>query len=70
MTGGAAQILGLPKQGTLAVGQDATVVVSRGDLLDMRTNAVTSAYIQGRKLDLRNKQQQLYEKYRTKYGLK
>ena len=44
--------------------------MSRGDLLDMRTNALTSAYIQGRPLDLRNKQQALSEKYRRKYGLK
>ena len=70
MTGGAAAILGLPQQGTLAAGQDATLIVSRGDLLDMRTNALTSAYIQGRPLDLRNKQQALSEKYRQKYGLK
>jgi imidazolonepropionase-like amidohydrolase len=70
MTGSSARILGLPQQGTLTTGLDATVVVSRGDLLDMRTNAVTSAFIQGRALDLRNKQQGLAEKYRTKYGQK
>ncbi len=70
MTGSSAQILGLPQQGTLTTGLDATVVVSRGDLLDMRTNAVTTAFIQGRTLDLRNKQQGLAEKYRTKYGQK
>ncbi|MBC7448254.1 MAG: amidohydrolase [Hymenobacteraceae bacterium] len=83
MTGGAASILGLPQQGVLATsvpstgGQPtsgvatgklaATLVVSRGDLLDMRTNAVTYAFIQGRQIVLRNRQQQLAEKFGAKY---
>ena len=71
MTGGAARILGIDERlGTLAAGKDATLIVSRGDLLDMRTNALTSAFIEGRQLDLRNRQQGLAEKYRTRYGLK
>lgn len=47
--------------------QAATLVVSRGDLLDMRTNAVTLAFIQGRPLDLGNKQQRLAEKFGARY---
>lgn len=64
----AAKILGVDKQvGSVEVGKDATLVVSSGDLLDMRTNHVTHAYIQGRNLDLNNKQKYLYEKFDNKY---
>ena len=56
--------------GTLEVGKDATLFISEGDALDMKTNNVTWAFIQGRKLDLRNEQQQLYHTYEEKYGLK
>ena len=45
-------------------------VVSEGDLLDMRTNIIDHAYIQGRDVDLHNKQTQLAEKYENKYGIK
>ncbi|QCR21289.1 amidohydrolase family protein [Pontibacter sp. SGAir0037] len=64
----AAKILGVDKQvGSVEVGKDATIVVSSGDLLDMRTNNVTHAFIQGRKIDLNHKQKVLYEKFDNKY---
>ncbi|MFD3001678.1 amidohydrolase family protein [Pontibacter toksunensis] len=64
----AAKILGVDKQvGSVEVGKDATIVVSAGDLLDMRTSNVTHAYIQGRQVDLNNKQKYLYEKFDNKY---
>ncbi|WP_192823708.1 amidohydrolase family protein [Rufibacter sp. LB8] len=64
----AAKILGVEdKVGSLEVGKDATLVVSDGDLLDMRTNKVGHAFIQGRKLNLTDKQQYLYEKFNGKY---
>ena len=44
--------------------------ISEGDILDMKTNIITDAFIQGRKVDLTDKQKQLYEKYKYKYGLK
>ncbi|WP_299757910.1 amidohydrolase family protein [uncultured Pontibacter sp.] len=63
-----AKILGIEKQaGSVEVGKDATLVVSSGDLLDMRTNNVTYAFIQGRNVDLNNKQKVLYEKFDNKY---
>ncbi|NDK56682.1 amidohydrolase family protein [Pontibacter fetidus] len=63
-----AKILGIDKQaGSVEVGKDATIVVSSGDLLDMRTNNVTQAFIQGRKIDLNTKQKYLYEKFENKY---
>ncbi|MCC9166245.1 amidohydrolase family protein [Pontibacter harenae] len=63
-----AKILGVDKQvGSVEVGKDATLVVSTGDLLDMRTNNVTKAFIQGRDVDLNTKQRVLYEKFDGKY---
>lgn len=63
-----AKILGIDKQaGSVEVGKDATIVVSSGDLLDMRTNNVTHAFIQGRKVNLDDKQQFLYKKFDNKY---
>ena len=67
----AANILGIAdKTGSIETGKDANIVVSEGDILDMRTNIISNAFIQGRQIDLNNKQKQLAEKYETKYGIK
>ena len=67
----AAKILGVDgKTGSIEVGKDANIVVSEGDLLDMKTSTVTDALIQGRQINLDNKQKQLYERYKYKYSLK
>jgi imidazolonepropionase-like amidohydrolase len=66
-----AKILGVDNQtGSLEKGKDANIVVSDGDLLDMMTNKVTHAFIQGRQVSLDNKHTQLFEKYKYKYGMK
>lgn len=66
-----AKILGIDKTiGSLEDGKDATLFISTGDALDMRTNHVEYAYIKGVAIDLSNEQQALYEKYKKKYGLK
>ena len=63
-----AKILGIDTQvGSLEVGKDATLIVSTGDVLDMRTSIIEHAFIQGRKMDLGNKQKDLYEKFTKKY---
>jgi len=63
-----AKILGLDKTvGSIEVGKDATIIISTGDILDMRTNNVVIAYIQGKTIDLNNKQKDLYRKYSNKY---
>jgi imidazolonepropionase-like amidohydrolase len=70
ITYNAARILGIDQQtGTLETGKDANIIVSDGDALDMKTNRIVYAFIQGRKVDLNNKQKDLYEIYKTKYGL-
>lgn len=71
ITANAANILGIAdKTGTVEVGKDANIVISTGDILDMRSNHITEAFIQGRQISLDNKQKQLYERYKYKYGLK
>ncbi|TAE69304.1 MAG: amidohydrolase [Bacteroidetes bacterium] len=66
----AAKILGIDaKTGSLEVGKDANIVISAGDLLDMKTSIVEHAFIQGRKVSLETKQTQLAKRYEVKYGL-
>lgn len=67
----AARILGVDdKTGSLEAGKDANIVISDGDILDMRTSIITDCFIRGRKVSLANKQTQLNERYKYKYGLK
>ena len=54
--------------GSLELGKDATLFISEGDALDMRTNKLTEAFIQGRMIDLENHQSRLYDKYKEKYN--
>lgn len=66
----AAKLLGIDdRTGSIEVGKDANLVLCTGDLLDMRSNIVTDAFIQGRSIPLVSKQTQLYERYKAKYGL-
>jgi imidazolonepropionase-like amidohydrolase len=63
-----ARILGIENQaGTLEKGKDATLVVSSSDLLDVRTNDVTYAFIQGRPVVLDNKHKRLFKRFDDKY---
>jgi len=65
-----AKILGIDdRTGSLETGKDANIVISGGDILDMRTSIIEHAFIQGREVSLDNKQTQLYHRYMTKYGL-
>ena len=67
----AAKILGVAdKTGSLEAGKDANIVISEGDILDMRTSIVTDAFIQGRKIDLTDKHKLLNERYNQKYNIK
>jgi hypothetical protein len=60
-----------PENGVaIEVGKDANIVVSSGDLLDMRNSNVTAAYIQGRKIDLTDKHKLLNDRFEQKYELK
>ena len=65
-----AKICGIDdRTGSLETGKDANIVISGGDILDMRTSLIEHCFIQGREVSLDNKQTQLYHRYMTKYGL-
>jgi len=67
----AAKILGIAdKTGSIEVGKDANIVISDGDILDMRSNKISNVLIQGRMVDLTDKHKQLYERYKGKYEIK
>ena len=53
--------------GTLEKGKDGTLIISEGDVLDMRTSKITHAFIKGRTVDLDNKQSALFRKFTDKY---
>jgi hypothetical protein len=50
---------------SLEPGKDATLFVTDGDILDLRSHVV-AAYLDGRALDLTDKQKRLYERYRNR----
>ncbi len=63
-----AAIMGIgTSTGSLETGKDATLFISEGDALDMRGCNVTAAFIQGREINLDNKQKELYRKFEEKY---
>lgn len=64
-----AKILGIDKDyGSLEAGKSATLFISEGNALDMRTNKLTHAFIDGRDVSLDTRQKDLYERYMEKYS--
>ena len=69
ITSNTAKILGIDKDyGTLEVGKSATLFISEGDALDMRTNKLSHAFIDGRNISLETHQTKLYNRYKEKYA--
>lgn len=65
-----ATILGVADRvGSLETGKAATLILTNGDPLDFPTQ-VEAAFIDGRKIDLSNRQTRLRDKYREKYRRK
>ncbi|MGD0583548.1 MAG: amidohydrolase family protein [Bacteroidales bacterium] len=63
-----AKILGIEDvTGSLETGKDANIVVSTGDILDMKTNNIEYAFITGRNINLDNKFKQLHRRFEAKY---
>lgn len=62
-----AKILGVSDRvGSIEPGKDATLIVTTGDPFEIKTQVVYE-FIQGRKVELTNRQVKLYEKYVEKY---
>lgn len=69
VSGNTAKILGIDqKYGTLETGKSATLFISEGDALDMRTNQLTHAFIDGRQISLETHQTELWKRYAGKYA--
>ena len=67
ITANAANILGMGAElGTIESGKRATLIVTDGHALEI-TTTVEQAWIDGRAIDLTNKQTELRDKYREKY---
>lgn len=65
-----AKILGIDaRTGSLEVGKDANLFISKGDALDMLGNDVERAFIIGKDIDLNNLHKQLFERYEQKYSM-
>ncbi|HLO73477.1 MAG TPA: amidohydrolase family protein [Flavobacterium sp.] len=68
ITGNTAKILGIDNQyGTLESGKSATLFISEGDPLDMKTNIISFAFIDGRQISLQSHHTELYERYKGKF---
>lgn len=62
-----AQVMGVAdKIGSLEVGKHASLFVSDGDVMDHLGQKVTHMFIDGAEVDLNNRHNQLYQKYRQK----
>lgn len=60
-----AEILGVDSiTGSIHAGKQANLLITTGDLLDMKSSLVEKAMIQGRWISLENKQTQLWEKFK------
>lgn len=69
ITSNNAKILGIDNvTGTIKVGKDANIIISKGDILDMKSSVIEYAFITGRKVNLDGKQQILYDRFKRKYS--
>ena len=69
ITENAAKILGIDANyGTLETGKSATLFICEGDALDMRTNILSFAFIDGREISLETHQTKLWKRYSKKYS--
>jgi len=63
-----AEIMGIgTNYGSIEKGKSATLFISKGNALDMRTNNVTLGLIDGHFMTIENTQEKLYKKYSEKY---
>ena len=64
-----AKILGIDDLlGSLEIGKEATLFISDGDAMDMRTNIINNAFISGREISLETHQTKLWKRYSKKHN--
>lgn len=65
-----AKILGIDeKLGTIENGKIANIVISMGDVLDMKSSIIEKVYIEGKEIDINDHQKINYQKYIEKYDI-
>jgi len=63
----AAEILGIAdRTGSIEVGKEANFVLTTGDIFDMRTSIIKGLYLQGERIILTTRQENLYKKYKAR----
>ena len=68
ISGNTAKILGIDNNyGTLEVGKSATLFLSDGDALEMKSNIISLAFIDGRQISLESHHTELNERYKGKF---
>lgn len=66
----ACKIMGIDKEyGSIEVGKSATLFVSEGNALEMKSNQLVLAMLNGKFMSLKNKQTDLYKKYEEHYKM-
>lgn len=66
-----AKILGVDHLiGSIETGKLASIIISDGDILDMKSNNIILAFVNGRSINLSNFQNDLYKKYSNKLGIR
>lgn len=69
ITQNAARICGANNIGTLEPGKTATLIVTDGDVLDMKSANISMMFMDGQETNLTNGQTELYKKYSERYKL-
>jgi imidazolonepropionase-like amidohydrolase len=68
ISGNTAKILGIDNNyGTLEAGKSATLFLSDGDALEMKSNIISLAFIDGRQICLKSHHNELNERYKGKF---
>lgn len=68
ISGNTAKILGIDSNyGTLEAGKSATLFLSEGDALEMKSNVITLAFIDGRQISLESHHTELNDRYKGKF---
>lgn len=68
ISGNTAKILGIDNNyGTLEAGKSATLFLSDGDALEMKSNIISLAFIDGRQISLESHHSELNERYKGKF---
>ncbi len=58
------------RTGTIEKGKSASILISKGDILDMKSNDLEYVFLEGQEIIIEGEQQKLFKKFSEKYGWK